>query len=311
MSVTIYQSQSEWLAARRNGIGASDMPVILGLSPWKSALQLYWEKIGMETERSGELEFLYWGLELQDAIAKRYAQVTSRPIEIAPDPYTIHWSDDTRHPYLFATLDAVATRTVGGLEDNSRHSEQGALEIKNASVYVGDKWTDEPPIDYQVQNQHQQLVGAFGWGSIAALIGGNKFLWADIERNNDFINNVLLPACDEFWARVQTKEPPPIDGSESAKKFLAELYPVDKGTTISLDGNAVDWDAEIEETKAIIKEAEARKMLAENQLKNAIGDNSAATLPNNIVYTYKAQSRKEHVVAASTFRVLRRGGKIK
>ncbi len=309
MSVQIYGSRQEWLEARRTGIGASDMPVILGLSPFKSALQLYHEKIGMNTETAGELEWLYWGNELQNPIAKRYAEVTGRPVTVSPDPYTIHWSEDLRHPYLFATLDAQARRGI--IEGDDRSGEDGALEIKNASVYVGDKWTDEPPVDYQVQNQHQQLVGAFGWGSIAALIGGNRFLWADIERNNDFINGVLIPAAAEFWARVQAKEPPPIDGSESAKKFLAELYPVDKGTTIALDGTAIDWDAEIVETKKIISEAEARKTLAENQLKNAIGDNSAATLSNGVVWTFKAQSRKEHVVKASTFRVLRRAGEIK
>ncbi len=42
--------------ARREGLGASDAPVILGLSPFKSALQLYHEKLGLVTESAGESE---------------------------------------------------------------------------------------------------------------------------------------------------------------------------------------------------------------------------------------------------------------
>lgn len=310
MSIITYDNRADWLAARREGLGASDAPVILGLSPFKSALQLYHEKTGMETERPSELEWLYWGNELEGPIAKRYAEVTGRPVSRKPfdGHYHIHWSEDPRTPWAFATLDATAIRPVKGVEGDG---EEGALEIKNASVYVGDKWIDEPPVDYQVQNQHQQMVGAFGWGSIAALIGGNRFLWCDIERDNTFINTVLMPALIEFWDRVQRRDPPPIDGSDSAKAFLAQLYQQDKGTTIALDGEAVDWDAELEEAKAAIKVAEEKKQLAENRIKAAIGEHSAATLPNGLVYTYKSQSRKEHIVAASSFRVLRRKGFVK
>jgi len=309
--ITTYDNRADWLAARRKGLGASDAPVILGLSPFKSALQLYHEKIGMEVERAGELEFLHWGNALEAPIAARYAEVTGRPVTRATNPYTIHWSDDARTPWAFATLDATTRRNTSLESTISLDGEEGALEIKNASVYVGDKWTDEPPVDYQVQNQHQQMVGAFGWGSIAALIGGNKFLWCDIERNNEFINGVLMPALIEFWGRVQNQDPPPIDGSDSAKAFLAQLYPQDKGTVVALDGEAVDWDAELTEAKAKVDEWDAKKQLAENRLKAAIGEHSAATLPNGITYTFKAQTRSEHIVKASTFRVLRRKGSIK
>lgn len=312
MSEQTYPDRATWLEARRGGIGASDAPVILGLSSWKSPLQLYYEKIGEATETAGELEWLYWGNELQNPIAKRYAEVTNRSIVIADTPYSITWSDDPATPYLFATLDGETTRPLGlGGDIDLEGEEHGALEVKNASAWVGEKWLQEPPIDYQVQNQHQQLVGKYTFGSIAALIGGNRFLWADIERNNKFIADVLVPACAEFWARVQAKEPPPVDGSESTKRFLAELYPLDKGTTIALGGEAVDWDAELEDCKREEKLLEARKTLAENQLKAAIGENSAGTLPNGIVYTYKAQTVKEHVRKESTFRVLRRSGKLK
>jgi hypothetical protein len=59
--------------------------------------------------------------------------------------------------------------------------------------------------------------------------------------------------------------------------------------------------------KEDIKEAEARKLAAENLIKAAIGEASFGDLPDGARYSWKQQSRKECVVAASTFRVLRRG----
>lgn len=45
---TIAQGTNEWLEWRRQGIGASDVAAILGVSPWKTARQLWLEKTGRE-----------------------------------------------------------------------------------------------------------------------------------------------------------------------------------------------------------------------------------------------------------------------
>jgi len=46
--------------------------------------------------------------------------------------------------------------------------------------------------------------------------------------------------------------------------------------------------------------------LLTNYLKAAIGSHTIGVLPNGEMWTYKTQSRKEHIVKESTFRVLRR-----
>ncbi|MDY0364217.1 MAG: YqaJ viral recombinase family protein, partial [Bacilli bacterium] len=37
---------AKWIEERRRGLGGSDIGAILGLSPWKSAFQVYQEKRG-------------------------------------------------------------------------------------------------------------------------------------------------------------------------------------------------------------------------------------------------------------------------
>ena len=63
---------------------------------------------------------------------------------------------------------------------------------------------------------------------------------------------------------------------------------------------------EIEALDRIVKEAETRRTELQNKLKLAIGDNTFGELPSGGKFTWKTQDRKEHFVAASTSRVLRR-----
>lgn len=41
-------TEDEWLAYRRKGIGGSDVASALGLSPYRTKRELYYDKIGVE-----------------------------------------------------------------------------------------------------------------------------------------------------------------------------------------------------------------------------------------------------------------------
>ncbi|MFR4400922.1 MAG: YqaJ viral recombinase family protein, partial [Peptococcus niger] len=43
---TLDMSQEEWLEQRKKGIGGSDAGAICGLNPWKSAVEVYLDKLG-------------------------------------------------------------------------------------------------------------------------------------------------------------------------------------------------------------------------------------------------------------------------
>lgn len=45
--IDLQQNTPEWLEFRRRKIGASDSPIIIGVSPWKTPLQLWEEKLGL------------------------------------------------------------------------------------------------------------------------------------------------------------------------------------------------------------------------------------------------------------------------
>lgn len=290
-------NKEQWLTNRQNGLGASDAPIILGLSRWKSPYALYLEKLGVVQPNQSETEAQAWGLLLEEPMAKRFEQETERTV-VQPPPYTIY-----QHPeldWLMATLDRWQVRP-----NDDGVAMKVPLELKTSNWALDARWKEEPPIEYLVQVQHQMAVTGTQWASIAGLVGGQKFLWMDVERDDEFIR-VLLSTERAFWEQVLRHEPPPVDASESTHHALKALYQADNGETIALPPDALDWDAELEGIKAEMKKLEERELLYKNRLIAAIGNATTAVLPNDVVYTLKLQQRASYVVKASSFRALRR-----
>jgi putative phage-type endonuclease len=299
--------RARWLDARTRGIGASDAAAILGVNPWKSALMLYAEKIGLTAPTPEESERMKWGHRLEQPIADAYEDETGR-VTIDPGDFAIIHHRDL--PYIQATLDRRVTivRTLPDVPQPPGAGD-GALEIKTTNAWNAAEWADEPPLLYQVQLQHQLAVASLQWGSLAVLIGGQEFRWQDQARNDEFIAK-MIAAEDEFWFHVQHQIPPAPDASASSAKALALLYPKEERDTILLDGpNAqalIDADARRQRASDLMKQAEAEQLAAENLIKAAIGDHTFGFLTNGVRYSWKYQTRPAHSVGEARFRALRR-----
>jgi putative phage-type endonuclease len=291
--VLALKTKGEWLAARAGGIGASDAAAVLGASPWKSPFKLFCEKIGLVNASAEETEAMEWGNLLEPLIAEKYERETQRSL-IDHGRFTLHVND--ARPFLFATLDREILQ-------REQRSTPGVLEIKTTGIFHAEEWAEEPPLVYQIQLQHQMAVMGWAWGSLAVLIGGQRFLWTDIERNDRFIA-ILLEREEEFWARIQRLDPPAPDAT--SKDLLGKLYPKDDGASASLPPEAVEWDARLVEAKAQLTHWTMVKDDAESLLKGSIGEATYGVLVNGTRYSWKASDRKGYTVEPSTVRSLRR-----
>ena len=88
----------EWLEARRNLITATDAAPIMGLSPWKTALELYYEKInGRQTFQTVAMKR---GLELEPEARQLFEQLTGH--FVSPE-FIIH----PKFSWMAATFDGI------------------------------------------------------------------------------------------------------------------------------------------------------------------------------------------------------------
>ena len=284
----------EWLQVRRSGIGASEMPVLLGASTWGSPLSLWGQKTGRIQLESFELtEPIRWGRKLEPLVIQEFEERTG--LQVITERRTLRSGEIQ---WALASLDAWAM-AEGGLV-------QVPLETKAIGVHVAHEWEEGAPEKYRIQLHQQMLVTGSEIGFIAALIGGQKFVWERVERDPILIRKIIH-AGNAFWDLVTSDTQPEADGSDSTKRALEAIYGRDDGSTLLLDG--IDWIDVFDELEAISADQKAlvaRKELLENRLKAAIGAASQVVLLNGARVSWKSQKRAAHMVAESEFRVLRR-----
>jgi putative phage-type endonuclease len=282
-----------WLAARRSGVGASEAPSLFGCG-FRSALEVYMNKLEEGEPEDVSTPLTRWGQRLEAVILDAFAEETGRRIE--------HGGQLLRSrewPWMLATLDAEQVCP--------KRATPGTVEAKNTR-YLAGEWDDgEIPRRIMIQMQQQLAVTGRDWGSVAVLRYGSDFQWRDVERDDAFIREVLVPAGEEFWRRVTERRPCPPDGTESARAAIRRLYPDPvEGKSVDLGGELIPFDAELQMLKADRATMDKRIAQIEDSIKMAIGDAEVGHLLNGTSYTYQSQSRAEYTVKATTYRVLRR-----
>lgn len=299
------RDETKFHADRLTGIGGSDAPVILGLSPFMTPLQLWAVKTGviesaLNYDRLiGDSPQREWGRRLQPLIVQAFREITNREVfEMAEDTLV-------RHPkiaWLIGHLDGLQVSPRG----------KGIFEAKNVIVYKRSKWADEAPIEAKVQVQHYLAVTELEYGSVAGLIGGYDFRWEDFERNQRFIDG-LLEKEEAFWQSVQ-RDIPPVAGARDVK-FLNTLTPVTPKKVIHLDGSWLQLDTEyiatldsIAAMKSAMKPLEEKRDEIEARIKQAMGDAEEAAIAGGASFTFKQVDRKGYEVKPTSFRQLHRKG---
>lgn len=292
MTITKYETREEWLAARNSGLGASDVPAALGLSPWKSPFQLWAEKTGLAEEPDlADNEFIEFGLRLEPVVAEAFADRTGRDIKLFPPFYVCQHPE---YAFLRCTPDA---------EERDGH-DWGILQIKTANEFKKADWEDEPPLPYQVQLQSELAVTGKKWGTLAVLIGGNKLRWFDQEINQELID-VMIPRLRDFWEMVEKRKQPPVDSTEVTAQVLYKMHPDDNGELVRLAEGSDPLVEELKHVKAKKKAVERHERLLTNQLKAEMGSNTFAVTPRGQYVSWRTQNVKKYTVPARQQRVLR------
>lgn len=258
---TVDMNRQEWLDARKNGIGGSDVSAIAGLNKWKSPVGVYLDKIGASPDEDSAGEAAYWGNVMEDVVAQEFSIRTGLRVRrrnaILKHP---------EYPFMLANVDRLI---VGKRE---------GLECKTASEYLKGSWEDEEiPAAYLLQIQHYMAVTGYDAWHIAVLIGGNKFLYKKVERDEELIS-YLITIEKNFWKENVLKQIPPMfDGSDASVDLLKALYPESvPDSEVQLPGDAGTFIEALDEIDVELKSMVLQKKEYENQIKDMMKDNEKA-----------------------------------
>ena len=216
-------SREEWLEFRRKGIGGSDAAAVLGISPFRTGVDLYYDKLGLPVEdNEGNWVAMEVGTLLEDLVARIFAKKTG--LKVCPMPAMFQHPD---HPWMLADIDRLVT-----LPDGST----AILECKTTNYNARDKWEyDGKPIVppyYEAQGKHYMAVMNLDKVYYCCLYGNNEdeVIIRSIDRDKDY-EAELIALEENFWVNhIQAKVPPPYverDGElilDSLRRCLGPSY---------------------------------------------------------------------------------------
>ncbi len=214
-----------WLDERRQGIGGSDIAALLGLDPFRGALDVWIGKV--EGWDAPETEDMIRGQVLEPGVLDWYARRLG--VEVRPNTNT--WTHATR---------SLCRCTVDAFADVAGEPEK---VVRLVSVKCprrgGENWGDYDgstriPQNYAMQLQFEDAVSrgrcAELGGTIhpvfhlAALVDGDLRIY-NVERDEE-LQAVLLEQAEQWWERhVVARVPPELDGSDGARAWIRRRFP--------------------------------------------------------------------------------------
>ena len=285
--------RAAWLAARRSGVGGSDISAILGINPWRTAVGVWMDKTGRTPDNEIN-EAMFWGTVLEDVVARHYAETEQRKVQRIGEMMR-----HPKHEWMLANIDrAIVTPGSRARFDGGRLlGADGILECKTASAYKAGEWgregdDDAIPTHYAAQAMWYLAIAGLDWCDVAVLIGGQKYLTKRIERDDETIRG-MIERAEEFWFKhvVEGIAPEPKTGDDALK-----LFPQDSGRIIKANPKTLELIARAQELKMQIKaleeelEGDKKKGTAGviGSLKAFMGDASAIAIGDDALITWKA-----------------------
>lgn len=266
-------TREEWLEYRKKSIGGSDAAAIAGLNPWKSAIAVWLEKTGRDTE-DFDNERMRIGRDLEDYVAKRFEEATGLKTR-RRNAILLHESID----WMSANVD----RLIVGKDEG--------LECKVTGSYSAADWKDDNiPLMYEMQMHHYMAVtGASAWW-IAAMIGNERIAIKRIERDEEVIS-ALIDIERTFWEdNVLTGEMPAPDGSKAAQEAIKNLWPrASEGLSIELDSEFEKMIERRDELSELIENMSKEVDEIEQKIQVAMKDAEVATVGSHKV-TWKTRT---------------------
>lgn len=184
--VNVTPDTDEWLQERRASVGASEVAAVMGLSPYNTALDVYKSKQGVDREFDPLLSFI--GHESEHIIHKWVEEFSGVGVKLEP----AFMARSTAYPFLHASFDRVSNDPFT------------TWQFKTAHHYTGHKWDEGVPTDIRIQVQAEMLVAGTQRAAVVVWIGGREFrlFWED--RDDQFIDDHMLPALTKFWTDYES-----------------------------------------------------------------------------------------------------------
>lgn len=183
-------TREDWLMYRRTGLGGSDAAAIMGVSPFCTKRDLYYDKRGM-TPAMDEEESNWVAKEVGHRLEDLVAEIFSKKTGLHVYPIRKMFRHPL-YPFMLADVDFFIDLPDGTV---------GILECKTTNYNCQSKWENNAvPVNYEYQGRHYMAVMNVSQVYFACLYGNNEdeFIIRHMVRDLDMEED-LIAEEEYFW----------------------------------------------------------------------------------------------------------------
>lgn len=256
----------EWIQDRLDNpsIGASQSSAVMGLNPYQSAVDVYFDLVdGFEQDDNLAM---YLGREMEPIIKKLFMERTGLKV-LNDNKIRI----DQEYDFLTTNLDGMV---VG---------EGVPVEYKTSGM----PWTGDIPEHYFVQIQHQMMVTESPSIYFVSLSMGlrKQLVVEKYDRNDEFISEMRSELVSFWHDHILTRTPPEPESLNDAKKRYTEIDPESVATATPDDQLIWATMNTLKEERKVIDEQIKDHQL--NLIKKIGERESLVSLSGNTLVTWK------------------------
>ncbi len=203
---------------RAKSLGGSDVGAALGLSRYRSAVDVWMEKTGKQVGARDSLP-LRFGKFAESFVASEYALASGTSLVIH-EAAVIH----PQYEYMHGHIDRfVLNGDAPLIDEDGRINASHILECKTTNPFAQSEWgeagSDQVPLSYFVQCVWYMMLTNLDRTDLAVLFGNSDFRIYEITRGLE-LEKMVLERAVSFWENHVLNDIPPAATSESDYKNL-------------------------------------------------------------------------------------------
>jgi putative phage-type endonuclease len=261
---------------RTKYIGGSDIGAILGLSRYRTPLEVWMEKTGKEIKSPDSLP-LRFGSYAEEFVAREYSLATGNAL-LHDQSIHIH----PKHSFMSAHIDRFVLGNGASLPPTK------ILECKTANPFAQHDWgeagSDQVPMSYLAQCVWYMAITGIEKTDLAVLFGNCDFRIYHIERDLE-LETLLLEKAHQFWNDyvLSNIAPPTQTIADCQALFKKEVI----GKKIEADQSIVQSLNRLHELNSEIESFENKAAQIKQSIMDYMQEAEILTLENKTLATWK------------------------
>ena len=244
-------NREQFLLDRKKGIGGSDVASILGVSPFRTALEVYHDKTSPELSLDEPTEDMQRGVRVEKYILQEYAERSE--VELNTNIPTIV---DQEYQFMRANIDA---KVVG---------QNVVIEAKSTKAPIS-SWEKGILEYYKAQVAYYAMLTNADYVEVPVLFSGWKYACFTYWRNAEYEAGIK-EAVINFWQEHVVKGIPP---KPTNTEELKAVYPtLEEKKTIKADNDIREKVYRLQEAQEQRKELEKQEKTLKTQIQVYMGD---------------------------------------